>query len=37
MILTHTISLDPKEKQTVFKLWNLESPKSLNYVKMEGR
>jgi len=35
MILTHTISLSAKEKQAVFKLWNLEYPKRLNYVKIE--
>ncbi len=27
--------LDPQEKQAVFKLWNLEYPKSLSYSKIE--
>lgn len=35
MILTHTILLDPNEKQAVFKLWNQEYPKRLNYLKIE--
>jgi len=35
MILTRTTSLDSKEKQVVFELWNREYPKSLNYNKIK--
>ncbi len=35
MILTHSTFLNPTEKLAIFKLWNQEYPKSLNYATME--